>query len=229
VENLVVINIIKIAATIITSTFSLIVGLRVLSLNKTDSLNRWFTLFFISSSFGFLIYAIYHLILNNADIIIPLMITAQIFFNFSTISLTMTVFVLEKYTKVAMSMKYFGTLIILFVIMSVGYFIFIPTLDIASYSLGIVNTITPIGWFIFVNAIRIILYIYVVFRYIVMTKKIIGETKNRIKWFSIGVIIAILGIIFNLFGGIFSLIIIEILALIIINIGAIFIIKGFLI
>ena len=38
----------------------------------------------------------------NSDVIIPLMITAQIFFNLSPISLAMTLFVLEKHTKIAM-------------------------------------------------------------------------------------------------------------------------------
>jgi len=222
-------NILKIITTIITAVIALIIGLRVLSLNKSDLLNRWFALYFISSSLGFIIYAIYHLILNNEDVIIPLMITAHIFFNFNSISLTMTLFVLEKHTKIAMSIKYLGTMLIVFFVMSIGYFIFPPYLDTGDYALGIVNTHTPAGLLIFVNTIRILLAIYAAYRYIVINKKIEGETKNRIKWFSLGVIIIILGLLINLTGGLLQSIEIEILALVIIDIGAILILKGFLI
>jgi hypothetical protein len=222
-------NILKISTTIITAVIALIIGLRVLSLNKSDLLNRWFALYFISSSLGFIIYAIYHLILNNKDVIIPLMITAQVFFNFNSISLTMTLFVLEKHTKIAMSIKYLGTMLIVFFVMSIGYFIYPPYLDTGDYALGIVNTHTPPGLLIFVNTIRILLAIYAAYRYILITRKIEGETKNRIKWFSLGVIIIILGLFTNLAGGLLQSIEIEILALVIIDIGAILILKGFLI
>lgn len=222
-------NILKIITTIITAVIALIIGLRVLFINKSALLNRWFALYFISSSLGFIIYVIYHLILNNTEIIIPLMITAQIFFNFNSISLTITLFVLEKYTKISMNMKFLGTMLILFFVMSIGYFIFPPYLDMDDYALGVVNTHTPPGLLIFVNTIRILLAIYAAYRYIVITKKIEGETKNRIKWFSLGVIIIILGLFINLAGGLLSLIGMEILALIIIDIGAIFVLKGFLI
>ena len=229
-------NILKIITTIITAVIALIIGLRVLLLNKSDLLNRWFALYFISSSLGFFIYAIYHLILDDSDIIIPLMITAHIFFNFNSISLVMTLFVLEKHTKIAMSMKYLGTMLILFFVMSIGYFIFPPYLDLDDYALRIVNTHTPLALLIFVNAVRILLTIYAAYRYTGITKKIEDdtskirdETKNRIKWFSLGVMLFILGLFINLLGGIFSLIGIEILALIVIDIGALVVLKGFLI
>jgi hypothetical protein len=113
--------------------------------------------------------------------------------------------------------------------MSIGYFIFPPYLDTGDYALGIVNTHTTAGLLIFVNTIRILLAIYAAYRYILITRKIEGETKNRIKWFSLGVIIIILGLFTNLAGGLLQLIEIEILALVIIDIGAILILKGFLI
>jgi len=137
--------------------------------------------------------------------------------------------VLEKHTKIAMSIKYLGTMLIVFFVMSIGYFIFPPYLDTGDYALGIVNTHTPAGLLIFVNTIRILLAIYAAYRYIVINKKIEGETKNRIKWFSLGVIIIILGLLINLTGGLLQSIEIEILALVIIDIGAILILKGFLI
>jgi hypothetical protein len=225
-------NLIKIITTIIATVIALIVGIRVLFLNRNDWLNRWFTIFFISSSLGFLSYTIYHIILNNAHIIIPIMITAQLFFNFNGISLTMTVFVLEKFTKVAMSFKYLGRMMILFFIMSVGYFIWIPELDTVSYALGIVNTTTSLGLVIFVNTIRIILCIYVVYKYSTMVRKIESETKKRMQWFTKGVIFVILGILINLTAAVFEVYIqmfIEILALVLIDVGALLIFKGFLI
>lgn len=222
-------TLLKIITTVITAVIALIIGIHVISLNRSDLLNRWFALYFISSSLGFIFYAVYHLIFNNANIIIPLMITAHIFFNFNSVSLVMTVFALEKYSQIAMSMKYLGTMLILFFVMSVGYFIFPPYLDTGDYALGIVDTHTPTGLFIFVNAIRIFLAIYAAFRYIVINRKIEGETKNRIKWFSLGVITIILGLFSNLLGGLLFLIVMEILALIIIDIGALFVLKGFLI
>jgi len=137
--------------------------------------------------------------------------------------------VLEKHTKIAMSMKYLGTMLILFFIMSIGYFIFPPYLDMDDYALGIVNTHTPPGLLIFVNTIRILLAIYAVYMYTVIIRKIEGETKSRIKWFSLGIIIIILGLFINLAGGLLSLIVMELLALIIFNIGALLVLKGFLI
>ncbi len=157
------------------------------------------------------------------------MITAHLFFNFNAISLPMTLFVLEKHTKIAMSLKYLGTMLILFFVMSIGYFIFPPYLDMGDYALRIVNTHTLPGLQIFVNAIRLLLAIYAAIRYIGINRKIEGETKNRIKWFSLGVILFILGLFINLAGGLFSLIVMEILALIIIDIGALLVLKGFLI
>jgi hypothetical protein len=113
--------------------------------------------------------------------------------------------------------------------MSIGYFIFPPYLDTGYYALGIVNTHTPPGLLIFVNTIRILLAIYAAYRYILITRKIEGETKNRIKWFSLGVIVFLFGLFINLTGGLLSLIALEILALIIIDIGALLVLRGFLI
>ncbi len=222
-------NIIKIITAIITVVIAITVGFRVLRLNPGDLLNIWFTLFFISSSLGFLIYTIYHLILNNSQIIIPIMITAQIIFNFIFISLVMTVFILEKYKKVAMSLKYLGSMMVLFFIMSFGYFIWTPELNMDRYEKGIVDTNTPTEWFIFITIVRTIMSIYVVYKYAIITKKIEEETKKRVQWFFIGIIFAIIGMFINLIGGFLRSIIIEIFALIAIDIGTIALLKGFLI
>lgn len=223
------INLFKIITAAITVILSFTVGFHVIRLNPKDLLNIWFTLFFISSSLGFLIYTIYHLILNNSQIIIPLMITAHIFFNFIFISLIMTVFVLEKFKKVAMSLKYLGSMILLFFLMSVGYFIWIPELDMVRYAQGIVDTNTPTEWLIFITLVRTVLSIFVVYKYAIITKKIEDQTKKRVQWFFIGIIFAIIGMFVNLIGGFLRSIMIEIIALIIIDLGTISIFRGFLI
>ena len=58
-------NIIKIIMAIITVIIAFTVGFHVIHLNPKDLLNIWFTISFIISSLGFLLYTIYHLILNN--------------------------------------------------------------------------------------------------------------------------------------------------------------------
>ncbi|MHA1498560.1 MAG: hypothetical protein ACTSRT_13590 [Promethearchaeota archaeon] len=222
-------NITKVIAAIITIIIPFIIGIHVFILNRTNWLNRWFSLFFVSSSLGFLFYTTYHLITNNASIIIPLMITGQFFFNFICISLLMTVFVLEKFAKVAMSSKYLIAMLILFITMSFGYLIWTPVLDTVSYSIGIVNTETPLGLQIFVNVLRISIYTYAVYKYILMAKKLEGDSKRRIQWFSAGIIIVVIGLFLNLSGGALASILLEILALITIDIGSVVLFKGFLI
>jgi hypothetical protein len=224
-----VFNLIKIIAAALTVVISFAVGLRVLFLNPNNLLNIWFTLFFASSSLGFLIYTIYHLILNNPQAVILLMITAQICFNFIFISLMMTVFILEKYQKVAMSPRYLGVMLVLFTLMSIGYIIWIPTLNMERYGLGIVDTKTPLPWFISIIIIRAVLAIYVVYKYALMSRKIEGVIRKRVKWFFIGVIFIIMALIIDLIGGTFDIIIIEVIALISVDVATLAIFKGFLI
>ncbi|MFX1377101.1 MAG: hypothetical protein ACFFA0_14945 [Promethearchaeota archaeon] len=222
-------NLIKIIAAVITVIIAFTVGVIELRLNPNNSLNRWFFLFFISVSFGFLAYTSYHIILFNSKLVIPVMITAQISYNIIPISLVMTVFILEKYKKVAMSFKYLGTMIILFIIMSIGYFIWIPELDMTKYSQGIVDTKTPIGLLIFVNLIRIALFSFVVYKYHKITKNIGEDTKKKVQWFFMGIIVAVVALIFNLAGGIGEgSILLEIIAMIAFDIGSLLIFKGFL-
>jgi len=222
-------NFIKIIAPLITAIITLVAGLIELRLNPKNWLNRWFFSFFISASLGYLIYFVYHLGIFIPTIISIAGVITQIFFNFIPISLVMTVFVLEKFPKRAMSPRYLGTMLVIFIIMSFGYFIWFPKLDPEFYTSGIVNTKTETPWFIFVNLLRMALFGYALFKYGMITKKTDDETKKRIIWFFIGIFIIIIGLIFNLFGGIFNYVPIEILALILFNIGAIIIVKGFII
>jgi len=214
-------NIIKLIAPLITGIIALIAGFIELRFNPKNWLNRWFFSFFISASLGYLIYSVYHLVIFSSTITSIAAVITQIFFNFIPISLVMTVFVLEKFPKI-------------FILMSFGYFFFPPIPEPLLFEKGVINTETYPPWFVFVNILRMELFVYALFKYAKITKKTEGEAKQRMRWFFIGILIIIVGLIFNLFGGIMSTteilaLIIEILALILFNLGAIIIVKGFII
>lgn len=222
-------NIIKIIGPLITGIIALIAGIIELRLNPKNWLNRWFFSFFISSSIGFLVYGFYHLVIISETFTSIDAVIAQIFFNFIPISLVMTVFVLEKFPKVAMSFKYLGTMLAIFILMSFGYFIFPPKPDPDKFEDHIINTITPLPWYIFVNIIRMVLFGYALFKYSMITKKTEDEAKKRIRWFFVGTLVAFVGLFSNLIGEAFDNLVIQVLSLILINIGAIIIVKGFFI
>lgn len=224
-------NILKIVSAAITVIIAIVAGFIELRLNPDNWLNRWFALFFITTSLGFLAYTIYHFITFNEDIVIPIMVTAHLILNFAHVSLVMTVFILEKYEKVAMNKKHLGLIFGLFILMSFGYFIPIwtPYLDMDDYANRIVDTTTPREWFIFVNLSRILLLLYVVYKYAMIAKNVEDDTKRRVQWFFIGVSVLVIGIIINVVGGIAGNPVLEILALIAIDIGIIATVKGFLI
>ena len=226
---IIALNIIKLILPLITGIIALIAGFIELRLNSKNWLNRWFFSFFISASLGYLIYSVYHIIIFSPAITSIAVVITQIFFNFIPISLVMTVFVLEKFPKKAMSPKYLGTMLVIFILMSFGYFWWTPTVDPDYYTQLIINTTTPLPWFVFVNFVRMVLFGYALFKYAMITKKTEGEAKQRMRWFFIGIVIIIIGLLFNLFGGILNIVLIEILALILFNLGAIIIVKGFII
>lgn len=235
---------IKIITASISVVIALVAGFIELRLNPKNWLNRWFALFFISAAMGFFVYTLYHSIYTtdfyvDQAIIIPLLITAQILLNLPAVCLVMTVFILEKYKKIALNYKHLGTMIVLFFIMSIGYFIptLTPYLNLDDYNNNIINTETNDYLAIFVNLLRLILFFYVIFKYAKITQKVEEDTKKRIQWFFGGVVLIIIGVIINLIGGIFggALLgalgetLIEVFALVLLDIGIFVIIKGFLI
>lgn len=220
---------IKIVAPLITGVIALIAGIVELRLNPKNWLNRWFFSFFFSASLAHLVYSVYHLGIFNPMMISVAAVITQIFFNLIPISLVMTVFVLEKFPKVAMSVKYLGPLLVIFIVMCLGYFFFPPRTNLVDYGNNIVNTETELSWFIIVNILRLVLYGYALFKYAMIIKKTEDEAKQRIRWFFIGILISLIGIIFNVLGGILNIWLIEITTLLLVNIGAIIIVKGFFI
>jgi len=228
-DPLYLIYIIKIIAPLITGIIALIAGLIELRLNSKNWLNRWFFSFFLSASLAHLVYSIYHLVIITESITSIGAVITQIFFNFIPISLVMTVFVLEKFSKGAMSLRYLGIMMLIFIIMSLGYFFLPPIPNSTKFTQRIIDTDTNPIWFIFVNILRMGLFGYALFKYGMIIKKTENEAKQRMRWFFIGILIVIIGLIFNLLGGIIKNTLIEILALILFNIGTITIVKGFFI
>ncbi len=221
-------NVLKITTAIITVVFAVIAGAIELWKNPKYWLNRFFALFFVSMALGFFMYSLYHLILNNALIVIPMMVSAQILYNFAVTIILMTVFILDKGEKIAMTRKYLGITFLIFVITIFGYFIWVPTLNMERYDDGIVDTETPLGWYIFVTIARLVLFGYVLFRYYKISKLTEGTSKIRVIWFLRGSSVALVGIILNMLGGVLSSLPLEIIGLIFIDIGIIGIVKGLL-
>jgi hypothetical protein len=222
-------NWLKIITAFITVIFAFLAGYIELRKNPKYWLNRWFAIFFISIAFGFLFYTIYHINTLDPIIIIPFMVTAQILYNFGLVSLLMSVFVLEYSEKIAMTSKYLSIIVVLFIISIFGYFIWIPTLNMQRYEQGVVDTDTPLGWFIFVNIFRISIIVFVLYRFILIAKHTVGETRTSVMWFLMGTIIGVVGIFLNMLGGILFNLWVEISGLIAFNIGLVLVVKGFLI
>ena len=116
---------IKIIAASVSVIIALVAGFIELRLNPKSWLNRLFALFFISTAMAFFIYAIYHSIYStdfyvDQAIIIPLLITAQFLWSLPVIFLVMTVFILEKYKKIALNFYQLGLRLGLF--LKIKYF-----------------------------------------------------------------------------------------------------------
>jgi len=77
--------------------------------NPNYWLNRFFGLFFIFASLGFLGYVAYHIILTNIDAVLSIMIITNLILNASIACLLMTEFILEHSERIAMTLKYIGS------------------------------------------------------------------------------------------------------------------------
>lgn len=222
-------NDLKIITAIITVILSFIAGYIEIKKNPKYWLNRWFALFYVSFAFGFLLYTLYHLFTTHATWIIPTMITAHALYNLGLISILMATFVLKHSEKVAMSPKYLGIAFILFMILTIGYFIWMPVVNMENFNQGIVDTETPTGLFIVVNVLRVAIITYVLYNFGIIMQKASGKSKERAQWFFGGSIVLLLGIFLNLFGGLLGSVLFEIFGLISFDIGLAVTVKGFLI
>ncbi len=225
-------NWLKIGVAVGTVLTAVICGSIVIRKNPKYWLNRLFTAFYLSGAIGFLFYTIYHIYGIYKPAIIPLMITGHIFMNLGLSFLLQTEFVLEYSAKEAMTFPYLALSGGLFLLSSAGYLIWIPTIDEGEYASGIVGTDTNIYWFIAINIYRLAIFLFVIIKYALISKKAKGITKTRMKIFSYSLIIAVTGIVLNLAAGlVFSGLIeifIEIAGMLTFMAGLILMLRAFL-
>ncbi len=200
------INLFKIISAICLVIVAIICGYKIIKSNPKYWLNRFYALFFIFVALGFLLYMIYHMIFDNASIIIPIMIISQIILNLGLVLLLMATFIIIHSERVAMTPKYYGISITIFILSIMGYFIWNSELDLEEYASGNVTTNSDPIWFIIVNIIRVGIIVYVFLNYFVLLKKTEGLNKKRMKIFTNTMLIAIIGVLCVLFGGSISII-----------------------
>jgi len=194
-------NILKIILSF-TSLFAVIVcGIIELKKNPEYWLNRFFALTYLFLGLGLTFYTLYHMILDNPFIIIPLNIIANICFNLGLSCLIMAIFILDYSEKLAMTPKY---LLIAFGIscgLLIGYIFWPPVLNMENYAIGIVDTESPSPHFLILSVFRILVIIYVLIKFNTISKKLDGIVKQRVKMVSRGTLIITFALIIMLFGG----------------------------
>ncbi|MHA1619920.1 MAG: hypothetical protein ACTSVZ_11625 [Promethearchaeota archaeon] len=200
--------------------------------NPNYWLNRFFALFFTFASLGFFGFVLYHLILDSEVWVIRIMVTTNFLLNLSLACLLMTEFILEFSEKSAMTPKFLLITFGLYLTSILGYFIWYPSVDEANYVLGEVNTHTEPGLLIYVSIYRLVIAFYVLIKFIILVKKAQEAlVRKKLKFFMIGMIFIIIGIVLFLFGNIAGNIgiILEIVGQVSLNIGMIEILRGFLV
>ena len=223
-----VVSIIKISTAALTVFIGIICSYIELKKNSSYWLNRFFSLFFLSSAFGFFFYTLYHIILSNADLVIPFMITSQLIFQIAMSFLLMTEFVLDHSEKAALSWKFLLIAFIPLFLSAIGYAIWVPTLNMDDYLDGHVNTDTPTAWFIAVFAYRIGVMCFVLIKFVLSAKKSQGRVKTQMNLFALGMVISIGATILTLLGGVPGIIgvILEIVGLLSFDFAVLVIYKG---
>jgi len=194
-------NTIKIILSFASLFGTIICGVIELKKNPKYWLNRFFALTYLFLGLGLIFYTVYHIILDNAFVIIPLNITANVCFNLGLGNLIMAVFVLNYSEKKALAPKY---LIIAFginICLLLGYLFWPPTLNEENYAKGIVDTETPAFFFLILSIYRILIVVYVIYKFNVISKKLEGIIKRRVKKVSIGTMIITIGLLINIFSG----------------------------
>lgn len=218
-------NLIKIIAALITVLFAIFGGIIELRKNPEYWLNRLFAGFFVFAGFGFLFYTLYHMVLSDATLTISLAIVAQAFLQISLGCLLMTEFVIEYSEKKALTLKLVLIPTILTSVFIIGYFVWPISLNFGAYSRGEVDTITPTGWFVSVFIYRILLMLYVLIKFIIISRKADVSVKQQLNLFIIGLGIVILGTLLTLLGGSIGTIF-EVGGLALFNIGSLLIFQG---
>ena len=196
-----IINILKIvgaSSTLIVAAFCGIIELRK---NPKSWINRFFAVFYFALALGFFLYTIYHFIFNNVILVIPIMITGHIFFNFGFACLLVSALMISTSQRTVLNKKYLVPVFVLYIVSFIGYFIWIPELNLEDYAEGIVNTSTPPYWFIFVNLYRVLILIFVIIRFSQLASRATGVFRKQLLFFTIGTISILIALFVNAFGG----------------------------
>jgi hypothetical protein len=226
-------NWLKIAVAVGTVLTAIICGTIVIKKNPNYWLNRFFTAFYLSGAIGFLFYTIYHIYGINKGAIIPLMISGHVFMNLGLSCLLQTEFILEHSSKEAMTFPYLALSAGLFLISCAGYFFRgIVILDDMEYANKIIDTHTNTYWQITVNLYRLGVFLFIIIKYTLISKKAEGVTIKKLKIFTSSLIIAMVGIVLNLAAGVifngYTEYSFEILGMLTFMIGLIVMIRAFL-
>jgi len=224
---------VKIVLAVLTVIVGLISAIVEIRKNSDYWLNRFFAMFFLFAAMGFSGFTAYHLITTDPDLTLAIMVTTNVLLNFSLACLLMTEFILQYSEVIAMKPKYLLITLVLFITSIIGYAIDYPTLDMAEYALGDVNTHTGIFLLAYITLYRLGIVIFVLIKFISLVKQAEAEkVKKQLKLFSIGMIFIIFGITLFLLGNLVTGnvgIIMEIVGQVCLNIGMIEIARGFLV
>ncbi|MHA1510276.1 MAG: hypothetical protein ACTSRX_00990 [Promethearchaeota archaeon] len=224
---------VKIVLAVLTVIVGLISAIVEIRKNSDYWLNRFFAMFFLFAAMGFSGFTAYHLITTDPKLTLAIMVTTNVLLNFSLACLLMTEFILQYSEVIAMKPKYLLITLVLFITSIIGYAIDYPTLDMAEYALGDVNTHTGIFLLAYITLYRLGIVIFVLIKFISLVKQAEAEkVKKQLKLFSIGMIFIIFGITLFLLGNLVTGnvgIIMEIVGQVCLNIGMIEIARGFLV
>ncbi len=210
-----VINILKSVGAVITLVIGLFCGIVELKKDSKSSLHRFLSGFYISCATGFLLYSLYHLIITNSAIVIPIMISSLLFIDFGIFCLVFAVLLIGYKEETVMTKwnLFFGLLIYLLVVSS--YLIWTPTLNMEEYSNGFVDTDVPVIPNAIMSFYRMIAILFVIIRLIIIRRIVKNEKKKRIGQFILGNVFFFLGSMLFFIRGAW----LEIFGLIVINVG----------
>jgi hypothetical protein len=196
-------SIFKIILSIIEVVIETYIAVIVIKKNPKYWLHRFFGIFFIVTSIGFLTYIAYHFILGNVGLAISFVIVTQILFNTGFACLLMTWLIMKESEVEAMKLKYLLLVGALWFISIIGYVIWPPTLDMPQYALGIVHSLIPTNLNIFSNLYRIGIMLLAILSYYKWSKKVDDPiNKRKMKFFYIGMSMALGGILCIFLAGI---------------------------
>ncbi len=223
-------NIAKITASIISIIVAVLCGIVEVRKNPDYWLNRFFALTYLFCAIGLTFYTSYHIIFSNILVIIPLNILGNVFFNIGLSCVIMVIFILEYSEKRVMNAKYLGIAFGIGCLPLIGYIFWPPTINEASYAIGIIDTNTPGAFFMTLTLIRVAIIIFTIFKFNTIAKRAEGLAKKQTRYFMMGTFLIVFGLILNIFSGSIELIgtYLEIVGISVFVVGFLVSVRGFL-